>query len=230
MAKIVTVVTSNDLGDTLEVLDSKLEVALSQEADNLLVIKEDGLYALAPTLGSMAQEDVEDYLTKAEIERDYATKADVALDLADYVKTAELGDMAYEDKEDYYTAQDVDGIIASLPADNFLKNAELINDGATLRLTMSEGDPVDVNLADLIPVKTGAGLRGNGTEANPIEVDVQDMIDALGLGTMAFENADDYYTKTDADETFLALDDLTVTLKALDGTVIGVLSEAPAAS
>lgn len=238
MANTVTVITNTDLGATLEVLDTKLEISLSQESGNLLVKKADGLYAEAPVLGSMAQEDVEDYLTKAEIEADYATKDGVQGDLAGYAKISDFdGKLGLEDKSDYYDAQAIDQLLANLPADQFLAGAELVEeDGAPiLKLTLAVKDGqgedvvVSVNLQDLIPVtvKEAGGLKGDGTQANPLEIDAEDAADVLGLGTMAGEDKDDYYTKVEADAEFLSRDELTVTLKDLAGNVIGVISEAP---
>lgn len=179
MANTVVLVTNQDLGNTLEVDNTKLEVKVSQDSGNALTINADGLFSSIPDLGSMALEDTEDYLTKDDIE-------------SEYTKTVDL------------------------PADKFLNNAELVDDGETLRLTLSDDTTVDVSLADLVPIASGTGLKGRGTETDPVRVDTDVVSLKSELGSMAGESKDDYVRE----------DELTVTLESLGGEAIGIIKAA----
>lgn len=64
--------------------------------------------------------------------------------------------------------QAIANAIAQLPADNFLSAAEISEDGSTLTLTMSSGEVIEVNLADMIPVSAKDGIQGKGTEKEPL--------------------------------------------------------------
>lgn len=236
MTNVVTVVTNNDLGATLEVLEQKLEVSLSSASGNLIVRKEDGIFAELPVLGTMAAEDKDDYLTQAEIEAEYATKSEVGSDLSAYAKTADFdGKMGLEDRDDFYDKDAVDNLLANLPADQFLAGAELVEENGqpVLKLTMAVKDEQDenvvvsVNLQDLIPVTVGTGLKGDGTAANPVEIDAAEIATELELGTMAGEDADGYYTKSEADSEFVPRDEMVVELKDLAGNTIGYVWEKP---
>lgn len=227
----VTIITLEDIGTSLSTTGDKLNIALSAEQDNLLVLREDGLYLADLGLGSMAEQNVEDYLTKTEIETDYALKTEIPTKVSDLANDAG------------YVTQ------ATLPADKFLANARLeeVEGVPTLILTLNDDQEnpteVSVSLQDLVPVSVGEGISGTGTTANPIKLDVEAAKTALGLGSMAYEDAEDYLTKVEIEadyatkvevaatlEEYVKTEALTITLKDLQGNVIGIIhpaAEAP---
>lgn len=228
MAQRVKILTNEDLGVTVEVLDQKLELKISQDADNSLVKKADGLYSKRPELGSMQEENTEDYLTKDEIEDSYLTKDGFAADLSEYEKTENLGSIAYEDVEAYYDKTELDAKIAQIPGDKFLQTATLSEDGSkiTFAVRTDEGDTeIVLDVQNLIPVNSGTGVKGDGTTDNPLEVDEESMSTALGLGTMASEAVEDYYTSANQCNEQQALGSLLVTLTGFDDEEIGVIQE-----
>lgn len=61
--------------------------------------------------------------------------------------------------------------IRNLPRDKFA-NA-FVRDGNKIKLTISDGTEMEIDVSDLAPVKVGNGLTGDGTEGSPISLSIK---------------------------------------------------------